>query len=223
MNAVLGDLLPLAVGVAISPIPIIAVILMLLAPRATGTSLGFLVGWVLGVVVAITAFVLLAEGTDLAGSDGSSSGPSWVKVGLGVLLLLIASKQWRSRPRSATDAKLPGWMAAIDTFTPLKAAGLGFVLAAVNPKNLTLCAAGGVAIGAGGLSAGEAVGGIAFFTVIAVSTVAIPTVGYLVARDRMREPLDDLHAWLTVNNATVMSVLLLVIGVVLVGKGFGGL
>lgn len=35
--------------------------------------------------------------------------------------------------------------------------------------------------------------------------------------------LDSLRGWLTQNNATVMAVLLLVIGVVLLGKGIGGL
>ena len=38
MNLVIGEILPLAVGIAISPIPIIAAILMLLSPRAKGTS-----------------------------------------------------------------------------------------------------------------------------------------------------------------------------------------
>ncbi|MFF0387664.1 GAP family protein [Kitasatospora sp. NPDC004615] len=41
----IGELLPLAVGVAISPIPIIAVVLMLLSRQATRTSPGFLAGW----------------------------------------------------------------------------------------------------------------------------------------------------------------------------------
>ena len=35
MNGVVGDILPLALGVAISPIPIIAAILMLFSSRAT--------------------------------------------------------------------------------------------------------------------------------------------------------------------------------------------
>ncbi|MGH3502089.1 MAG: hypothetical protein ACRDQA_14575 [Nocardioidaceae bacterium] len=45
MGAVIGDVLPLAIGVAISPIPIIAVILMLLSRQASRTSTGFLLGW----------------------------------------------------------------------------------------------------------------------------------------------------------------------------------
>ncbi len=48
-------------------------------------------------------------------------------------------------------------------------------------------------------------------------------IGYLFAADRMRAPLDRLKAWLQDNNAVVMAVLLAVIGVVLIGKGIGGL
>ena len=58
---VIGDILPLALGVMISPIPIIAAILMLLSPKAKGTSVGFLLGWVAGIVVALTVFILLAS------------------------------------------------------------------------------------------------------------------------------------------------------------------
>ena len=48
----------------------------------------------------------------------------------------------------------------------------------------------------------------------------IPVVGYLVAGDvRWRAPLESLRGWLVHNNATVMAVLLLVIGVVVIGKG----
>ena len=44
MGSVIGEILPLAVGIAISPIPIIAVILMLLSPHAKGASVGFMIG-----------------------------------------------------------------------------------------------------------------------------------------------------------------------------------
>jgi threonine/homoserine/homoserine lactone efflux protein len=223
MNQVIGDLLPLAVGVAISPIPIIAIILMLLAPRAGGTSVGFLLGWVVGVVAATTVFTVLAATGGLGQSDGPSTAASWTKVALGVLLLLLAVRQWRGRPAPGQDAELPKWMAAIDHFTFGKAAGLGFLLSAVNPKNLLMCAAAGTTIGAAAISTGNQVVAVAVFSVIAVSTVALPVIAYLVAREKMRAPLDELHVWLQRHNAAVMSVLLLVIGVALIGKGIGGL
>jgi len=222
MNQVLGDLLPLAVGVAISPVPIIAAILMLLSAKAGGSSAGFLLGWVAGIAVATGVFTALA-GAGFGGSSEPSAAVSWVKVGLGVLLILLAVRQWRGRPRSGAQADLPKWMSAMDTFTLSKAAGLGFVLSAVNPKNLLMCVAAGAVIGSGGLSGGEDVVAVTVFTVLAASTVAVPVLAYAVARDRLRGPLDELKEWLQAHNAAVMSVLLLVIGAVLIGKGIGGL
>jgi hypothetical protein len=55
----IGDILPLALGIMISPIPIIAAILMLLSPKAKGTSVGFLVGWVAGIVVGLYEFMFV--------------------------------------------------------------------------------------------------------------------------------------------------------------------
>jgi threonine/homoserine/homoserine lactone efflux protein len=114
-------------------------------------------------------------------------------------------------------------MAAIDSFTFAKAAALGVVLSAVNPKNLLMCVAAGATVGGSSIATGEMVVAVAVFTVIAASSVAVPVIGYLIASDRMAKPLDALRVWLQANNAAVMSVLVLVIGVVLIGKGIGGL
>ena len=222
MNEVIGELLPLAVGVAISPIPIIAAILMLLAAKAGGTSVGFLLGWVAGIAVATGLFAALA-GAGFGRSAEPSAAVSWITIGLGVLLVLLAGRQWRGRPKPGVDAELPRWMSAMDTFTLPKAAGLGFVLSAVNPKNLLMCVAAGAVIGSAGLSGSADVAVVAVFTVLAASTVAVPVLAYAVARDRLRGPLDELKEWLQAHNAAVMSVLLLVIGTVLIGKGIGGL
>ena len=223
VGSVIGELLPLALGVAVSPMPIVAVILMLLAPRAGGASAGFLVGWVVGIVVACTVFLLLA-GTMSLGSDAEpSTTGSWIKIVLGLLLLAVGVREWRTRPQAGAEPTVPKWMAAIDSFTTLKAAGLGFLLAAINPKKLLLGASAGATIAAGSLSTGQNVTAVVVFTVISASTVAVPVVGYAMARSRMAEPLAVLKEWLTANNATVMGVLLLVIGVSLLGKGIGGL
>lgn len=223
MGTVLGELLPLAVGVAVSPVPIIAVILMLLAPRAGGTGQGFLLGWVAGIVAAVVVFLLFAGVADLGSSAEPSALASWLRLLLGLVILGLAVRQWRGRPAPGEQVPLPKWMAAIDSFTPGKAAGLGFVLSAVNPKNLAMGIAAGVAIAAGDLPAGQDVVAVLVFTLIAAATVAVPVIAYAVAADRMRGPLDRLKVWLEANHIAVLGVLLLVIGVVLVGNGLGGL
>ncbi|GLU88275.1 GAP family protein [Agromyces sp. NBRC 114283] len=221
MNGVIGGILPLALGIAISPIPIIAAILMLLSPKAKGTSVGFLLGWVLGIVVAVVVFTLL--GAIIPASDPDASKPiaGTIQLVLGVLLLLLALKQWRSRPKGDAEPTMPKWMAAIDQLTAVKGAGLGFLLSAVNPKNLLMAVAAGVAIGTAGLNGGESTLAIVVFTIVAACSVAVPVIAYLVASAKMAGPLESLRHWLVHNNATVMAVLLLVIGVVVIGKGIG--
>lgn len=221
MPEVIGDVLPLAVGIAISPIPIIAAILMLLSPKAKTTSVGFLIGWLLGIVVAVVLFTLLSGLIPAADPDASKPVAGIVKIVLGVLLLLLALRQWRSRPRGDQPAALPKWMDAIDSMTAVRGLVLAFLLAAVNPKNLLLAASAGVTIGSAGLTVGEATLVIAVFTLVAGISVLVPVIGYLVAADAMRGPLDALRGWLVAHNAAVMTVLLLVIGVVMIGKGIG--
>lgn len=221
MGAVIGDILPLALGVAISPIPIIAAILMLLSPKARVTSVGFLLGWVAGIVIAVTVFTLLASVLPSGGTDASNPVKGVIDLVLGVLLLLLALRQWRGRPKAGEDPRLPKWMQAIDQVTFAKALGLGFLLSAVNPKNLLLAAAAGSDIGSSGADGATIAVAIAVFTVVAASTILIPVVGYLLAADRLEAPLAALRGWLAKENAVIMAVLLLVIGVNLIGKGIG--
>jgi threonine/homoserine/homoserine lactone efflux protein len=223
MGSVIGDLLPLALGVAISPIPIIAVILMLFAPRARTTSFGFMAGWIAGILIAVIVFVVIAANTGMGTTGNPSTSSLWVKLLIGLALIALAAREWRSRPQHDVPAVLPKWMSAVDSFTPAKAAGLGFALAAVNPKNLAMAIAAGISIAGGHLSTGGDIVAILVFTLLACTTVAIPVIAYAADADRMREPLDRLKFWLEANNAAVMSVLLLVIGTVLFGKGLGGL
>jgi threonine/homoserine/homoserine lactone efflux protein len=222
MGAVIGDLLPLAIGIAISPIPIIAVILMLLSRRATATSTGFLLGWVVGIVlVTVVMLALVGQAGNTAGGEPSTLS-SVLKLVLGAALILLAVRQWQGRPKEGETGAMPKWMGAIESFSFGRALVLGFGLSAINPKNLLLCLAAGTTIGAAHLPTGQVVLATVVFTLLACSTVAVPVLGYLAARDRMAAPLDRLRAWLTQNNAAVMAVLLVVIGTVLLGKGIAG-
>jgi Sap, sulfolipid-1-addressing protein len=219
MGSVIGEILPLALGIAISPIPIIAVILMLLSPGAKGASVGFMIGWVAGIVVAVVLFTLLSSVIP-QDSDGGSSAGGVIKIIFGVLLLFLAFRQWRGRPAKGEQATMPKWMSAIDSMTVAKALGLGFLLAAVNPKNLLMAASAGLIIGGAGLVFGQGLAlVIIIFVLLAACTVMIPVIGYLIASARLAGPLDRLRGWLVENNSTIMAVLLLVIGVAVIGKG----
>lgn len=59
---------------------------------------------------------------------------SWIKLGLGVVFLLLAARQWARRPEPDEDPPLPAWMQTIGTFTAGRALGLGVLLSGVNPR-----------------------------------------------------------------------------------------
>lgn len=217
MGEAIGATLGFAVGIAVSPIPIAAVILMMFSARARTNSIAFMAAWIVGIGV-VTTVVVFVPG--LQRSDGEPSDTTgWIKLVLGLLLAVLAVRQWRNRPAPGEETPVPGWMSRIDDLRPAPAFGLGFLLSAVNPKNLVLAAAAGATIGSIELTDGETVGAVAVFTVIAALTVVVPVVGYLLAGDRLDAVLDSTKDWLIDNNTSVMAVLFLVFGVVLIGDG----
>ncbi|MGH2588708.1 MAG: GAP family protein [Dehalococcoidia bacterium] len=222
MGPAIGDILPLAIGVAISPIPIVAVILMLFSARARSNGPAFLVGWLVGLIVVGVIVLSLSGAGDVDSDEDASNVASVIKLVLGVLLLVMAVRQWRGRPHPGEAAKVPKWMQAIDAVTPVKALGLGALLSGINPKNLALVVGASVVIAQAGLSTGDTAITFAIFVIIASLSIAVPVIYYLVGGEGAKKTMDGWKAWLLHNNAAVMAVLLLVFGVSLVGQGIGG-
>jgi threonine/homoserine/homoserine lactone efflux protein len=151
VQQVIGNAMPLALGIAISPIPVIALILILITPKARSNGLAFLVGWMAGLFVIGGAALLVAGASGLTESTDTASQTSIIlNFVLGALLLLLAFRQWRSKPSPGEDAPLPKWMGFLDAFKPGKCLLVGALLSGVNPKNLALnLAAMSVIAGAG--------------------------------------------------------------------------
>ena len=222
MRDAIGDMLPAAVVAAISPLPIVAVVLMLVTPRGRVNGTAFVLGWVLGYAVIGAVVLGVASGAS-ASDDGTPA--TWVsvlKLVLGLLALLLGVRQFRGRPRGDAKAPTPHWMQDLDTFKPPKAIGTGVLLSAVNPKNLLLAVAGAVAIAQTGISGGEQAVAWIIFIVVASLGVATPVVAVLVLGDRSRRALDEIKDWLVSNNATIVSVIMVVIGAKLVGDAISG-
>jgi hypothetical protein len=221
MGQAISEVLPFAIGVAISPVPIIAVILMLFSARARINGPVFLLGWALGLAVVSGVVYALSDAADTGTSSGASDTVSWGKVVLGALLLLLALRNWRGRPAPGAEPSMPKWMAGVDALTPPKALALAVLLSAINPKNLILTVGAATGVGQLGPSTTDAVVALAVFVVLASVSIAGPVVYYLLGGERAKAQLDTLKAWLGANNATVMTILFLVFGAVLISKGVG--
>jgi threonine/homoserine/homoserine lactone efflux protein len=223
MGTAIGEILPLAIGVALSPIPIIAVILMLFSKNARSTSLGFLIGWFLGVAVVTTIVILVADPAQQATGGEASPLSAIVHILLGLLLLYLAYRNWKQRPAPGQQVEMPKWMSSIDSMTAGKALGLGALLSGVNPKNLALILAAGVAIAAAGLNSTQTIIALFIFIIIACCSVATPVIVYLIMGEKAASTLNNWKEWLTHNNSTVMMLLCLVFGIVVSSKGLGAL
>jgi threonine/homoserine/homoserine lactone efflux protein len=223
MGQAIGDILPLAIGVAISPIPIIAIVLILGTPRARANGIAFASGWVAGLIVAGAIMLAIASGNATTGSGEPETWVSLLKLVLGALFLLFAFRQWRGRPAPGHEAAMPKWMQAIDGFTTAKSLGAGFLLSALNPKNLALTIAAAAAIAQADISTGEEAGTLAIFIALGSLTILAPLVIYLALGDRAARILDGLKVWMAAHNAAIMSVLLLILGFKLIGDAIAGL
>ncbi|MET8248232.1 GAP family protein [Streptomyces sp. NPDC005202] len=219
MGHAVGDVLGLAAGVAVSPLPIVAIILILATPQGRLNGLLFALGWVLG-LAALGALMLAIGGSGGASTDKHPA--TWVgalKLALGALLALFGARQWHRRPKDPSQAQLPKWMGAIDRFTPMKILGLGLLFSAANLKNTPLTIAAGASISSAGISVPQQIGTLAIFVVIASLGVLAPLAVYLLMGDRAKGILTNWRDWAGQHNVAVMAVLFFVLGLKLLGDG----
>jgi threonine/homoserine/homoserine lactone efflux protein len=217
LSDVIGDLLPSALAVALSPIPIVAIVLVLGAPKAKTAGPAFALGWIAG-LLAVSIIVVLVVG---AGSDPDSddAGISWLKVAIGIVFLGMAANQWKKRPTEGQEPETPKWMATIDTASPSRAAMLGAALSGANPKNLALTLAAAASIAEAGLDRADEAIAVAVFVALGSVTVAGAVLVYLVDAKRAARPLDAIKRFMSDNNAVIMMVVLLLLGAKLLGDG----
>ena len=222
MGQAIGDLLPLAIAVALSPIAIIAIVLMLATPRGKVNGAAFTLGWLAGLTVVVTIVLVGESGSATEDSGEPATWTSVVQLVLGVLFLLLAVRQWQTRPRAGEQREQPKWMRTIDRFTPGKAFGLAVLLATVG-KNTPLAIGAAIAIAQAGLSAGEEVVAAAVFLALASLTIFGPLVLYVLGGAGAKAFLDEIKDWMAAHNAAIMIVLFLVLGLKFAGDGIAGL
>lgn len=217
MGDALANSLTYAVGIAASPIPIVVVIMMFVSTRPRVNSAVFVTTWVLGIAtIATVASVVPGLGAD---ADSRSTGRGILRIVLGAVFLLLALRNWRRRGAPGEEPSVPSWLNPEGGVGVRAAVGLGVLLSLLNPKDLALAVSGGAAIGAEGLPAGQRALAIVVFTLVAVSTVALPVVVYLVVGAQTVDAFDRLKQWLLRHNAVVLAVIWLLLAVIFVLEG----
>lgn len=214
-----SDLLPQAMGIALSPMPIVALIVLLTLPGGRPRGLGFALGGLAGLILAGTALTFAsgpAPGQDAAAPSATSS---VVKLALGLFMWAFAYRTWKHRD----DGGQPGWMTTLETLGFGKAFLFGAGMMVVNPKNLPILGAAALSVSGAGLQGGAQLWAMAIFGVAAGITLLVPALLALVLGERMDPALQAVGDWLTEHNAAIMMVLFAILGANMIGKGLTGL
>jgi hypothetical protein len=215
----IGQVLPLAVVVALSPAPIIAVIVVLLGADARRRGAALLAGRVVGVVLVVAVFTLFAEAIVLIGVPVLVE--AVLQLALGLLLVVVGILKLARR--SPAEAEAPRWMASLEGISAARAFGFALVLSIANPKELAMGAATGLVIGGLIPNPGPALAVGLVYTVVAVLGVAVPLGAVVLMGERADPLLTGIRGWLERNNAVLMAILLLVFGAILLGNGLSSL
>lgn len=223
MGDAVGEILALATGASLSPIPIIGVVLMLATPRGRGNGLAFLVGWVSGMIIVGSIVLLVLGSSAVPDASGFNSSSGVMSIVLGILLLEVARRQFAKRPADGEQVELPEWTRRVDGFDMSRAAALGFALSAINPKNLLLTVSAAALIAKSGISDSEEFAALAIYVLIATVGPAIPVVFALTRGDKADRQLDSMKLWLARNNATIFSVICFILAAKLIGDGVAAL
>lgn len=223
MGHTIGEIIFHAVGVMLSPFPLIAVIIVLAGARKRTNGPAFAAGFVLAVAVALAAFTAIFAAFHARRADHANQWTMWVRLAIGVALIGLAAYQvvrWRS---GGPEASTPGWLRKLDEFGPVGCAGLAAALAVADPKNLSQIVATAVALAGDSGTTGARVVAGAVFVVIGSLCVLIPLAVHLFGGDTATVTLNRWKAWMVANDTAVLAVLLLVLGAKSLGEAITGL
>jgi threonine/homoserine/homoserine lactone efflux protein len=223
MAVAIGDILTPAMGVALSPFPVVAVILMLLSEQGRNKGICFMLGWIAGLTAMVGVVLVLAE---LVGIEEDGSAPSTlalvVKLALGLGLVYLAVRKWWTRPKAGEAEPMPGWMSSIEQASPGTALMYGAMLSGLNPKNLLFNIVAGTAIASAGASvSGEIVGWVVYILLASLSVI-VPVVWYVASPATASERLEEPRRWLIRNSSVMVALILLFVGVSQIGDAISG-
>jgi hypothetical protein len=206
-------------AVAASPLPIVAVLIILLTKRARVGSLVFAAAWLVGNALAITLSIVLAGKVTPPplGLDLPTEGLGALLLGFGLFVTAWLSR--RSRYRTEDPAATPKWVDAVDGLSPLGGAVVAFSNALTSPKNLALAITTGLAIRSSSNSPEWWAEQGLLYVAVASLTIVTPVALLFVAGERAEPTLARWKRNVTARAAVIMELALFVLGVMLASKG----
>ncbi|MFC4223630.1 GAP family protein [Lysinibacter cavernae] len=237
MTELLLNLLPLAIGVIVSPLAIMALVAVLVSRNARRNGLAFLLGWIAAICLVMVLCWWIFSSLTPPDRGPASTWVSIVRLLIGLILVVAAGYVWlRGRhhvrqmaaavsPKDVVAAapQLPGWLKSVDTFTPSRSFLLGVGIFILNPVDLSCAVLATLDIHQADLSSGPTVLAAILFGTIAASPVLIPVLIVLVKGQQADPFLKRARTWIAGNTSILNALLLGLIGLMQLSKAVSAL
>lgn len=212
-----GLSLPLALGIAAAPWAMIALIILLLTPKAVSNAYAFLMGWYMGLML-VGILILMSPGLmDDRGEPSRLMG--WIRLGMGMVFLSFSLFLFRRIPKKEDRHSMPPWMERIDAFGFFQAAVIGFLLSTLNLKNSSMAVVGAAFIARQGMTTLQELFALLLFCLIASIGVMIPHLIFLLFRRNAEILFGKIKIWVLQNRMLILLVILLVFGGISLYRG----
>jgi hypothetical protein len=216
----LGEVLPLAFAVIISPMPLVAVITLLLGPRGRANAVAFTAAFAV-------AFFALTLGLS-SGSKGTTQNDSFfatvfhivIGFAFAALFFYLAFRSWQKRPKKDQKPVEPKWLAAMDSFGVVKSIGLGALLGVANIKNVPIAIAAASVIGSADMAWSLVFVASAVFAAVSSLALIVLTLVGGSHSPRIAGGLASAKAGLIKHNNVILAVLFVILGALQLGRAF---
>lgn len=237
MGSLLLQQIPLALGIIMSPLAVVAVVAVLFSDHARSNSIAYLIGWFLGIIVSLSVSFAVLTALQVRQRNHP---PLWVPIlhlALGAVLLAGAWFVYtRSHRRvqamaaasgpgdvAAAAPQLPKILESVEHFTPARSGVLGFGLFVLNPIDMSCAIAAAMNFRLSSASASAQWSSAVVFALVSASSVAIPVALLLIKKEKATEPLQKIRTWIATNTHLLNVGLLVLIAAMQISKGIQGL
>lgn len=219
----IGLVLAPGLGAAISPMAIVADLILLTAKAGRSRAVMFGLGVFVATLVFASVVLVALMTVNVHTSETSAKIAAGFSLVLGFLLIWFALRQWQKRPRPGKKVVSPKWMTSLDSASGFKAFTLGIALSFMNAKNIPLTIATVTAVVHLGAPLWINAVATLFFAVLGSLGVAVPLLASILGGTGFEEKLKETKEYLVEHNAVILAIVFLLLGAQTVGKAFGHL
>jgi len=199
-----------ALVVAVSPIPVVIVLVLLVHnDRPRVSSIAYLLGRSSALAILVAAFVAIPWLGEYLYRP-LPGWTDWIALGVGAALVALGIRAWRRRAATST----PKWSTQIGGIPPMASVALGLIPPLVAPRIIAASMAAGGQMRALSTTL-DTVVAVGWFVVLATLTVTAPIVVYLALGRRIDARLDRLRHWIHDHRDTVTATMFTGVGLLI--------